>query len=73
VVKIETSTIKTKENAIGYRIRRIQTILGNTSFSLVLPKEFASDLGLTKGEYVKVMQDKDRIIIERADKKEVAQ
>ncbi len=73
MVKIEAPIIKTKENADGYRIRRIQTILGNTSFSLVLPKEFASDLGLTKGEYVKVTRDNDRIIIERADKKEIAQ
>lgn len=53
-------------NEQDLRYRRVQGILGNTSFSLVLPKEYAVQLGLTKGGYVKVIQEKDRILIEKA-------
>ena len=47
--------------------RKIQGILGDQSFSVVLPKSYAQSLGVSKGEYVKVMLDGERIVIEKAD------
>jgi antitoxin component of MazEF toxin-antitoxin module len=47
--------------------RKIQGILGDQSFSVVLPKYYAQILGIKKGEYVRVMLEGDRIIVERAD------
>jgi AbrB family looped-hinge helix DNA binding protein len=46
--------------------REIQGILGDQSFSVLLPKSYAEDLGITKGDYVKVMLEGDRILIEKA-------
>lgn len=47
--------------------RKIQGILGDQSFSIVLPKSYAQSLGISKGEYVKVFLEGNRIVIERAD------
>jgi hypothetical protein len=46
--------------------RRIQGILGEQSYSLVLPKIFATNLGIRKGDYVKVRQLGDKITVEKA-------
>lgn len=46
--------------------RRIQGLVGEQSFSLVLPKQYAINLGIRKGDFVKVRQEEDRIIIEKA-------
>jgi acyl-CoA reductase-like NAD-dependent aldehyde dehydrogenase len=46
------------DNGQNFEYRKIQTILGDVSFSLVLPKQYAIGLGLRKGEFVKVRQDK---------------
>jgi hypothetical protein len=45
--------------------RRIQGILGEQSYSLILPKMFATNLGIKKGDYVKVKQIANKIIIEK--------
>ena len=47
--------------------RKIQGLIGDASFSLVLPKTYAMNIGLQKGEFVKVHQEGDRIVIEKAD------
>ena len=52
-----------KEN-IHYR--KIQGLVGEQSFSLVLPKSYAIELGLGKGDFVKVSQEDNKIIIEKA-------
>jgi bifunctional DNA-binding transcriptional regulator/antitoxin component of YhaV-PrlF toxin-antitoxin module len=52
-------------NSIEYR--KVQGLIGETSFSLVLPKTYAMRMGLQKGDFVKVQQDGSRIIIEKAD------
>jgi phosphate uptake regulator len=61
------------ENTINYNpnestqlYRRIQGILGEQSYSLILPKTFATNLGIKKGDYVKVRQIANKIIIEKA-------
>ena len=46
--------------------RRIQGLVGEQSFSLILPKQYAVNLGIRKGDYVRVRQENRRIIVERA-------
>jgi Antidote-toxin recognition MazE, bacterial antitoxin len=46
--------------------RKVQGIVGEQSFSVVLPKKYALDLGIAKGDFVKVRQDEGKIIIEKA-------
>ena len=57
-----------KENSIDNeaRYRRIQGLVGEKSFSLVLPKIYAINLGIGKGDFVKVTQELNKIIIEKA-------
>jgi bifunctional DNA-binding transcriptional regulator/antitoxin component of YhaV-PrlF toxin-antitoxin module len=45
--------------------RKIQGIVGEQSFSVVLPKKYAIDLGIGKGDFVKVHQQEGRIVIEK--------
>lgn len=47
--------------------RRVQGLLGEQSFCLVLPKQYAINLGIGKGDYVKVSQEGATIIIEKAN------
>ncbi|MDN5845357.1 MAG: AbrB/MazE/SpoVT family DNA-binding domain-containing protein [Candidatus Nitrosocosmicus sp.] len=54
-----------KEQSIHYR--RVQGIVGDKSFSIVLPKSYALDLGIGKGDCVRVWQDESKIIIEKAE------
>ena len=49
-----------------YEYRKIQPIVGGISFSVILPKSYAINLGLGKGDFVKVRQDGQKIIIEKA-------
>jgi hypothetical protein len=46
--------------------RKVQGLVGEHSFSIVLPKNYAINLGICKGDHVKVHQDDGRIIIEKA-------
>jgi len=46
--------------------RKAQGLVGDQSFSIVLPKSYAIQLGIGKGDFVKVIQEEDRIIIEKA-------
>jgi predicted rRNA methylase YqxC with S4 and FtsJ domains len=46
--------------------RKIQGLIGESSFSIVLPKSYAMDLGISKGGFVKVYCIDNRIIIEKA-------
>jgi len=45
--------------------RKVQGLVGDQSFSIVLPKSYAIQLGIGKGDFVKVSQEEDRIIIEK--------
>ena len=54
-------------NNCEYSIRKVQGIVGENSLSIILPKSYAAELGIGKGDYDKVMQENDRIIIERAE------
>jgi len=46
--------------------RKVQGLVGEQSFSVVLPKSYANHLGIGKGDFVRVTQDEKRIIIEKA-------
>jgi AbrB family looped-hinge helix DNA binding protein len=55
------------ETCIGSDIRmiRVQALQGERSLTIVLPKVFASGLGIRKGDYVKVIQEEEKIVIEK--------
>jgi len=46
---------------------KVQGIVGDLSFSIILPKSYAINLGIGKGDFVKVFLESDRIIVEKAD------
>jgi hypothetical protein len=54
------------QNTNKLEYRKIQGLVGDHSFSVVLPKKYAIDLGVSKGDFVKVSQLDGRIIIEKA-------
>jgi hypothetical protein len=55
-------------NASEYEFRKIQGIVGDHSFSVVLPKSYAIRLGIGKGDFVKVFLSANKIVIEKASK-----
>jgi bifunctional DNA-binding transcriptional regulator/antitoxin component of YhaV-PrlF toxin-antitoxin module len=54
------------ENRTDTEYRKVQGIVGDQSFSIVLPKQYAINLGIGKGNFVKVYQQGDKIVIEKA-------
>jgi hypothetical protein len=52
-----------KQNKPEYRAI---TIVGGTSFCFILPKHFAEALEVGKGDYVRIVQDGKRLIVEKA-------
>jgi antitoxin component of MazEF toxin-antitoxin module len=48
-------------------IRKVQALQGEKSLTVVLPKEFASELKIGKGDYLKVIMENNRLILERAE------
>ena len=48
------------------QVRKVQGLVGEQSFSIVLPKHYATNLHIGKGDYVKVTQQNNRIIVEKA-------
>lgn len=46
--------------------RKVQGLVGEQSFSIVLPKSYAVNLGIGKGDFVKVSHEHNRIVIEKA-------
>jgi AbrB family looped-hinge helix DNA binding protein len=57
--------MKNKETSIHFR--RVQGLVGDKSFSIVLPKSYATELRIGRGDSVKVSQEDGRIIIEKAE------
>jgi hypothetical protein len=47
--------------------RKVQGIVGDQSFSIVLPKSYAINLGIGKGDFVRVFLVSDKMIIEKAE------
>jgi bifunctional DNA-binding transcriptional regulator/antitoxin component of YhaV-PrlF toxin-antitoxin module len=52
----------TKQNI---EIRKVQGLIGETSFYIVLPKQFAINLGIGKGDFVRIQQNGNKIVIDK--------
>ena len=48
-------------------IRKLQGIHGNSTYTIVLPKDFISILNLVKGDYLKCRISNHQLIIEKAE------
>ena len=46
--------------------RKVQGLVGEQSFSIVLPKSYAVHLGIGKGDFVKIREENRSIVIEKA-------
>jgi antitoxin component of MazEF toxin-antitoxin module len=52
-------------NTEKIEFRKIQAIHGNSTFILVLPKDFVSALNIAKGDYVKCKVVDNQLVVER--------
>jgi len=46
-------------------IRKVQALTGERSFTLVFPKQFAIELGIGRGDFMKCRVDSGRLIVEK--------
>jgi AbrB family looped-hinge helix DNA binding protein len=58
--------IESKNKGTDKEYRKVQGLVGESSFSIVLPKSFALSLGIGKGDFVKVYTNDQKIIVEKA-------
>lgn len=47
--------------------RKTQAIFGNSTFGVVIPKHFVNNLGIEKGDYLRIKQEGSHLIIEKAE------
>jgi hypothetical protein len=47
-------------------IRKAQALTGDRSLTVVLPKQFATQLGISKGDFLKCRIENDRLILQKA-------
>jgi hypothetical protein len=55
------------ENIDKIEIRRLQALTGERSLTLVFPKQFALELGIKKGDFLKCYVDRNRLIVEKVE------
>ena len=55
------------DNTNQVEFRKVQAIHGNSTLVLVLPKDLAVALNITKGDYVKCKVRSNQLIIEKAE------
>lgn len=55
------------DNQDCIEIRKVQALRGERSFTLVFPKEFATELGVGKADFLKCQVDKNRLIVEKVN------
>ena len=48
-------------------LRRVQALQGERSLTITLPKIYASDLGIVKGDFLKITIEGTKLIMERAE------
>jgi antitoxin component of MazEF toxin-antitoxin module len=46
---------------------RAVTLVGGASLTIVLPRHFSEPLEVERGDYVKIVQDGKRLIVEKAN------
>ena len=49
-----------------FEIRKVQGLIGETSFSIILPKVYATKLGIEKGDFLKCHVENNCLILEKA-------
>jgi hypothetical protein len=49
-----------------YEYRKVQGLVGESSFSIILLKDYALNIGISRGDFVKVHQEDKKIVIEKA-------
>jgi antitoxin component of MazEF toxin-antitoxin module len=49
-----------------FEIRKVQGLVGETSFSIILPKLYATKLGIEKGDFLKCHVENNRLVLEKA-------
>jgi len=54
-----TNNVQQKE------IRKIQGLVGEHSFTVVLPKRYATNIGISKGDYVVITEEQGAIVIRK--------
>jgi antidote-toxin recognition MazE-like antitoxin len=50
----------------GTEIRRVQALTGLRSLTIVLPHVFAEALGISKGDFLTVKMEADRLVLQKA-------
>jgi len=53
------------QNTDNIEIRKIQALQGERSFTLVFPKDFAVELGISKGDFCKCHIESGKLIVEK--------
>jgi len=53
------------DNPDNIEIRKVQALTGERSFTLVFPKQFATELGVGRGDFMKCRIDSGRLIVEK--------
>jgi antitoxin component of MazEF toxin-antitoxin module len=53
-------------NNYTYEDNEYQAIVGKESFSILLPRRYAMELGLQHAQFIKVRKNEGKIIIEKA-------
>jgi bifunctional DNA-binding transcriptional regulator/antitoxin component of YhaV-PrlF toxin-antitoxin module len=48
------------------QLRKVQGIVGESSFSVILPKQIATEAGIGKGDYLEFFLEGDRIVLQKA-------
>jgi antitoxin component of MazEF toxin-antitoxin module len=46
--------------------RKVQALIGESSFFFILPKAYANQMSIGKGDFVKVYLEGGKIIVEKA-------
>lgn len=49
------------------QIRKVQALTGERSLTLVLPKTYATELGIEKGHFLKCRIEDHKLVLEKAE------
>ena len=66
IMTLENIINKDEDSHQEYQYRKVQGIMGEHSFSFVIPKNYATQIGIGKGDFVKVILEKDQLIVKKA-------
>jgi hypothetical protein len=55
------------DNLESIEIRKVQALTGERSFTLVFPKQFAMELGVGKGDFLKCQVLGKRLVVEKME------